>query len=202
MIQLELATHYLRVCISLAAPADGTQTGTGLPAGFQGSDAAHDAQATAAEAAGINISASIAAASSSAAAVAATATANPNDPIPTSNFGLSPEQLGQLSGLRAKLAINNQLGDSGAAIQDQEDINTHIREQGKLHQILRGCYITVDRDGWPICRNIRKRVPRRHEHELSSILRAKLLHAGASMLIFEIDYFTACFGIFDVLWKN
>ncbi|KAJ7682842.1 hypothetical protein B0H17DRAFT_1333482 [Mycena rosella] len=123
----------------LAAPAAGQQSGTGLPAGFQGSNAAHDEQASqeasdataaaAAEAAaGVDITASIAAASSSAAAAAATATTNPDDPFPTQNTNLTPEQLGQLSGLRAKLDIDNKFGDTGAAIQDQEDINALISD--------------------------------------------------------------------------
>jgi len=118
-----------------AAPPDGEQSGTGIPPGFGAANqnAAHDAQvseeataataaAAAESAAGIDIAASIAAASSSAEAVAATATENPLDPLPTPNLGLSPEQLGELSGLRAKLAIDTQFNDTGAIIQDNEDI--------------------------------------------------------------------------------
>ncbi|KAJ6568618.1 hypothetical protein B0H19DRAFT_1256363 [Mycena capillaripes] len=97
-------------------------------------EAAHDAQvshnaeaasqAAAAEAAaGIDIAASITAASSSAAAVAATATVSALDPVPARTFGLTPEQLGELSGLRAKLQIDTQFGDDGAIEQDTLDIN-------------------------------------------------------------------------------
>lgn len=99
--------------------------------------AAHDAQvsanadaassASAAEAAaGVDIAASIAAASSSAAAAAATQTVNPLDPFPANNQGLTPEQLGQLSGLRAKLAIDTQFGDNGGIAQDNDDIEALI----------------------------------------------------------------------------
>ncbi|KAJ7852376.1 hypothetical protein B0H14DRAFT_3137156 [Mycena olivaceomarginata] len=102
-----------------------------------GNNDAHDAQqaefasasaaaAAAEKTAGIDIAASIAAASSSAAAVAATATVNPLDPLPVQKTNLTPEQLGQLSGLRAKLAIDNQFGDNGAAIDDQESIDALI----------------------------------------------------------------------------
>ncbi|KAJ7794727.1 hypothetical protein B0H14DRAFT_2621648 [Mycena olivaceomarginata] len=73
-------------------------------------------------AAGIDIQASIAAASSSAAAVAATQTVNPTDPFPVNNHGLTPEELGQLAGLRAKLAIDTQFGDTAAEIKDNADI--------------------------------------------------------------------------------
>ena len=59
-------------------------------------------------------------------AVAATATVNPLDPFPPPNTSLTPEQLGQLSGLRAKLAIDTQFGDTGAAIADQSAINALI----------------------------------------------------------------------------
>ncbi|KAJ7841570.1 hypothetical protein B0H14DRAFT_3457343 [Mycena olivaceomarginata] len=82
--------------------------------------------AAAEKTAGIDIAASITAASSSAAAVAATATVNPLDPFPPPSTSLTPEQLGQLSGLRAKLAIDNQFNDTGAAIDDQESIDTLI----------------------------------------------------------------------------
>lgn len=112
------------------------QGGVIIPAG---NNDAHDAQqaefssasvaAAAAEtAAGIDIAASIAAASSSAAAAAATATVNPLDPLPQQNTNLTPEQLGQLSGLRAKLQIDNQFGDTGAAIADQESIDALISD--------------------------------------------------------------------------
>ncbi|KAF7345679.1 hypothetical protein MVEN_01587700 [Mycena venus] len=91
---------------------------------------AHDAaaaKAAAAEAAaGIDITASIASASSSAAAVAATQTVNPLDPFPLNTHGLTPEQQGQLSGLRAKLAIDTQFGDTAALIQDNADIQNLI----------------------------------------------------------------------------
>ncbi|KAJ6477000.1 hypothetical protein C8R45DRAFT_368691 [Mycena sanguinolenta] len=122
---------------SNTVPAGSTNFGgVIIPAG---SNAAHDEQqaefssasvaAAAAEtAAGIDIAASIAAASSSAAAFAATATANPLDPFPTTNTNLTPEQLGQLSGLRAKLAIDTQFGDTGAAIADQEAIDALISD--------------------------------------------------------------------------
>ncbi|KAF7362572.1 hypothetical protein MVEN_00605700 [Mycena venus] len=130
------------------ASADTADDSNTVPPGFTnfggviipaGSNAAHDEQqaefssasvaAAAAEtAAGIDIAASIAAASSSAAAVAATATANPLDPFPTPNTNLTPEQIGQLSGLRAKLAIDNQFGDTGAAIDDQEAIDALISD--------------------------------------------------------------------------
>jgi len=86
------------------------------------------AAAAAETAAGIDIAASIAAASSSAAAAAATATVNPLDPLPQQNTNLTPEQLGQLSGLRAKLQIDNQFGDTGAAIADQESIDALISD--------------------------------------------------------------------------
>ncbi|KAJ6630013.1 hypothetical protein B0H10DRAFT_1984748 [Mycena sp. CBHHK59/15] len=86
------------------------------------------AAAAAETAAGIDIAASIAAASSSAAAAAATATVNPLDPLPQQNTNLTPEQLGQLSGLRAKLQIDNQFGDTGAAIADQEAIDALISD--------------------------------------------------------------------------
>ncbi|KAJ7671091.1 hypothetical protein B0H17DRAFT_1085481 [Mycena rosella] len=86
------------------------------------------AAAAAETAAGINIAASIAAASSSAAAAAATATVNPLDPLPQQNTNLTPEQLGQLSGLRAKLQIDNQFGDTGAAVTDQEAIDALISD--------------------------------------------------------------------------
>ncbi|KAJ7842459.1 hypothetical protein B0H14DRAFT_2586324 [Mycena olivaceomarginata] len=80
-------------------------------------------KASAAEAAAkIDISASIAAASSSAAAVAATQTVNPLDLFSLNTHGLTPEQLGQLSGLRAKLAIDTQFKDNGAIAQDNDDI--------------------------------------------------------------------------------
>jgi hypothetical protein len=112
------------------------QGGVIIPAG---NNDAHDEQqaefssaaiaAAAAEtAAGIDIAASIAAASSSAAAAAATASVNPLDPLPAQNTNLTPEQLGQLSGLRAKLQIDNQFGDTGAAIDDQEAINALIED--------------------------------------------------------------------------
>ncbi|KAJ6526034.1 hypothetical protein B0H19DRAFT_1275895 [Mycena capillaripes] len=85
--------------------------------------AAAASSAAAAEAAvGIDITASIAAASSSAAAAAATQTVNPLDPFPLNTNGLTPEQLGQLSGLRAKLAIDTQFNDTGAIAKDNEDI--------------------------------------------------------------------------------
>ncbi|KAJ7468695.1 hypothetical protein FB451DRAFT_1257027 [Mycena latifolia] len=120
----------------LAAPADGEQTGTGIPAGF-GSNAAHDAQvsqqaaaaataAAAEKAAGVDIAATIASVSSSVAAFEATATVDPFAPFPTPNTSLTPEQLGQLSGLRAKLSLDNQFGDTGAAIKDQEDIDALV----------------------------------------------------------------------------
>ncbi|KAJ7203511.1 hypothetical protein GGX14DRAFT_698937 [Mycena pura] len=119
-----------------------------VPAGFTnfggviipaGNNDAHDEQqaefssasvaaAAAESAAGIDIAASIAAASSSAAAAAATATVNPLDPLPQQNTNLTPEQLGQLSGLRAKLQIDNQFGDTGAAIADQEAIDALISD--------------------------------------------------------------------------
>lgn len=110
------------------------QGGVIIPAG---NNDAHDAQqaefasasaaaAAAEKTAGIDIAASIAAASSSAAAVAATATVNPLDPLPVQKTNLTPEQLGQLSGLRTKLAIDNQFGDNGAAIDDQESIDALI----------------------------------------------------------------------------
>ncbi|KAJ7314306.1 hypothetical protein DFH08DRAFT_895929 [Mycena albidolilacea] len=108
--------------------------GISIPAGS--SDAADEQQAEFASAsaaaaaaekkAGIDVAASIAAASSSAAAVAATATVNPLDPFPVPSTNLTPEQLGQLSGLRAKLAIDNQFNDTGAAIDDQESIDALI----------------------------------------------------------------------------
>ncbi|KAJ7122681.1 hypothetical protein C8R43DRAFT_1241219 [Mycena crocata] len=119
---------------------------SGLVARFQfgnpaAQQAAHDAQASSQaiaaaaaaaseSAAGIDIAASIAAASSSAAAAAATHVVNPLDPVPdpTANSNLTPEQLGQLSGLRAKLAIDNQFGDQGAAIKDQEDISAILED--------------------------------------------------------------------------
>jgi hypothetical protein len=111
------------------------QGGISIPVGS--SDAADEQQAEFASAsaaaaaaaektAGIDIAASIAAASSSAAAVAATATVNPLDPFPVPSTNLTPEQLGQLSGLRAKLAIENQFNDTGAAIDDQESIDALI----------------------------------------------------------------------------
>ncbi|KAJ7073586.1 hypothetical protein C8F01DRAFT_1271235 [Mycena amicta] len=138
--------------ISVAATATDTADAAGptgdnvAPPGFTnfggviipaGSSAGHDEQqaeflsdsiaAAAAEtAAGIDIAASIAAASSSAAAAAAVATVNPLDPFPQEKTSLTPEQLGQLSGLRAKLAIDSQFGDRGAAIKDQADINALI----------------------------------------------------------------------------
>ncbi|KAJ7689773.1 hypothetical protein B0H17DRAFT_1134717 [Mycena rosella] len=120
-------------------PPDDSAGGTGIPVGFGSANqqAAHDAQASqeataataaaaAESAAGIDIVASIAAASSSAAAAAATATVNPNDPFPPERTTLTPEQIGQLSGLRAKLAIDTQFGDTGAIIQDNDDIEALI----------------------------------------------------------------------------
>ncbi|KAJ7325961.1 hypothetical protein DFH08DRAFT_1085117 [Mycena albidolilacea] len=130
-----------------ADAAAGTDDNT-VPPGFTnfggviipaGNNDAHDEQqaefssasiaAAAAEtAAGIDIAASIAAASSSAAAAAATASVNPLDPLPAQNTNLTPEQLGQLSGLRAKLQIDDQFGDTGAAIDDQEAIDALIED--------------------------------------------------------------------------
>lgn len=99
------------------------QGGVIIPAGNSDAHDEHQAEfssasiaAAAAEtAAGIDIAASIAAASSSAAAAAATASVNPLDPLPAQNTNLTPEQLGQLSGLHAKLQIDDQFGDTGAA---------------------------------------------------------------------------------------
>ncbi|KAJ7437800.1 hypothetical protein B0H11DRAFT_2009732 [Mycena galericulata] len=122
--------------LGIFAPPAGQQAGTGIPPGF-GNDVAADEQASAfaaaatsaaaAEAAaGVDITASIAAASSSAAAAAATATVNPLDPLQGPNTNLTPAQLGELSGLRAKLAIDTQFGDTGAAIHDQSSIDSII----------------------------------------------------------------------------
>ncbi|KAJ7113101.1 hypothetical protein C8R44DRAFT_856112 [Mycena epipterygia] len=122
--------------LGLAGNSTDDQSGTGIPPGFgaDNQNAAHDAQvsafaaaataAAAAEAAaGIDITASIASASSSAAAVATTFVSNPADPFNPNTFGLNPEQLGQLAGLKTKLAIDTQFNDSGAITQDFEDIN-------------------------------------------------------------------------------
>jgi hypothetical protein len=84
------------------------------------------AAATAKAAAGIDISASIAATSSSAAAAAATAIVNPLDPFAPERTTLTPEQIGQLSGLRAKFAIDQQSGDDEAAIDDNQAIEALI----------------------------------------------------------------------------
>jgi hypothetical protein len=97
------------------------QGGVIIPAGNSDAHDEHQAEfssasiaAAAAEtAAGIDITASIAAASSSASA--ATASVNPLDPLSAQNTNLTPEQLGQLSGLHAKLQIDDQFGDTGAA---------------------------------------------------------------------------------------
>ncbi|KAF7336232.1 hypothetical protein MVEN_02171100 [Mycena venus] len=104
---------------TVSVDADGNLTVNDVP-----SDASIAAQQVA-RAAGVDISASVAAASSSAAAVAATHTQNPLDPIqtPLANQLLTPEQLGQLSGLRAKLALDQQFGDTEAAIDDQDGIS-------------------------------------------------------------------------------
>ncbi|KAJ7741082.1 hypothetical protein B0H16DRAFT_1694126 [Mycena metata] len=88
--------------------------------------AAATAAAAAEAAAGVDITASIAAASSSAAAAAATATVNPLDPFPQNNQGLTPEQLGALSGLRAKLQIDTQFNDTGAIASDNDAIEAAI----------------------------------------------------------------------------
>ncbi|KAJ7358374.1 hypothetical protein DFH08DRAFT_953532 [Mycena albidolilacea] len=84
------------------------------------------AAATPEAAAGIDISASIAAASSSAAAAAATAIVNPLDPFAPERTTLTPEQIGQLSGLGAKFAIDQQSGDDEAAIDDNQAIEALV----------------------------------------------------------------------------
>ncbi|KAJ7866496.1 hypothetical protein B0H13DRAFT_2352515 [Mycena leptocephala] len=137
-VDLSQLEGLLGVADSTGGSDSGDSTGGfNSPEAEANQQAAHDAQvsanadaassASAAEAvAGVDIAASIAAASSSAAAAAATQTVNPLDPFPANNQGLTPEQLGQLSGLRAKLAIDTQFGDNGAIAQDNDDIEALI----------------------------------------------------------------------------